>query len=407
MSSTTDKKPILRIVKWNFITNKFESLGEIERYISYTFKLNHNDASTGVIQIDPVETQAHAFLHTLNSSTWDSKKEDIFIYNLNDEDNYEFFKIEKVELSNEQDQKKITISGNNSFFMTDRLAFPALRGAGKKKKIQVKDKSSKIGKLILQTNGAKYTQGADTSSLLKSVDASNAANRLYPYLEILTDHEEAFPEITIKYGYETIKSVFDKLFKKTLNGYRIRLNTSENKIQVIWSPLRDNTDLEVSQEFANENGYKVIIDGARKTDFAYNLKKNVEKSFESSTSLSAGRYKEKMVSSSKSATANSITDSLKQELVKTNDYIITDINIIPLTHANVSDEMRLGDIITIKIKEEIVTITKEAQIKQILKIASDDSYKIIPIADDTAQTGLSLLAERIREQKEISDDENF
>ena len=400
-------KPVLRIVKWNFITNKFESLGEIERYISYTFKLNHNEASTGVIEIDPEESQAHAFLHTLNSSTWDSKKEDIFIYNLNDEDGYEFFKIEKTELSNEQDQKKIIISGNNTFFMSDRIAFPALRGAGKKKKMEVTDKSSKIAKLILQTNGAKYTDGADTTSFTKGVDASNIANRIYPYLEILSAEEDMFPDFTLKYGYESVKSLFDKLFKKTLNGYRIKFNTIENKIQLIWSPLRDNTSLEVSQEFANENGYKVIIDGARKTDFAYNLKNNQESSVESSTALSAGRYKEKMISGGKSASATSISNSLTQELVKTNDYIITDINIIPLTHANLSDEMRLGDIITIKIEEEIVTIVKEAQIKQILKISSDDSYKIIPIADDTAQTGLSLLSERIRELKELADDEQM
>lgn len=415
MANETNKKPILRILKWDFSSNEFKILGEIDTYISYIYKLNWNTSSTGELQFDPKEEQSKEFIELLNSATWDPKEEDIFIYNINDASQREFFKLEKTEIEVREDKRKITISGSNDFFLKDRLAYPQETASSftEGKITLLNETMGSIANIVLVPNGATWTATGGVYTAIPVVTTFGNSNahkekRRFPYLAISQDgitFGETLQEF--KFGFEQVRTVIDNIVKGTLYGYEVRLKPSENKIEWVFANFRDNTDLEISQEFQNENGYKVIIDGVRKVDAAIYYKDGQKSLLETQGALSAGRYLEKKVSNSKQDTVDSLNTKLSQELIKNSDYKITDVSIIPITDNPITAEIDLGDLITVTIEEGLVSITKVSQIKQLLKVASDNEYKITPIADDSAQSGLSLLAERIRELKENVDSENY
>lgn len=418
MTNEDNKKPELRILKYNFSENKFEILGELDTYISYVYKLNWNTSSTGELKIDPQEPQAKEYIELLNDSSWDSKLEDIFIYNINDKSQREFFKIEKTEIQVKADKKTITLSGSNDFFMKDRLAYPDTQSPNfSSGKITYTNQTmGYICNEILMQNGVSKLRFAGATETYGDLNITETfgnstqhkEKRRFPYLAIWEDGislGETLDEF--KFGFENVRTTIDKLVKGTLYGYEIRLKPELNVIEWVFKTFNDNTDLEISQEFQNENGYKVIIDGVRKIDAAIYYKDGQTALLENSGSLSAGRYIEKKVSNSKQDTPNSLQTKLAQELIKNSDYKITDVSIIPITDNPITSEIELGDLITVTIDEGIVKINKTSQIKQLLKVASDNEYKITPIADDSAQSGLSLLAEKLRETNENIDSENY
>lgn len=423
------EKPLLRIIKWDFTKNEFVVLGEMDRFISYKFALNHNDISTGELIFDPQESQAAAFIKEMNGVGWDPKKDDVFIYNRNDlnptSDIQEWFKIEKVDIEYHQDQRKVSISGSNGFFLKDRLAIPQTNLSSVIGNPFYKDGKTAFSESIrvdwiawylIKWNGSSFYHEYNTTDFVAiptdetlGHSLNEKTNRRYPYLSVTNPiMAEDWRQLeTFYWGYETMLQAFNNLFKGQLEGYVVTLDLDNMKIKLRFKLARDHTNLKISQQMNNENGYIISIDSSRKYDSTIYFKEGLGGTALDYDSLSAGRYKESLLATSKQNESASLNALANQQLAKNKEYQITDVEITPLTINSLFNELQVGDVVTVDIKDQLIEVIKESQVKQMLKIYSNDAYTITPILDDNTQSVENYLAEQIWENQNKSQSNNF